>query len=96
MAPTGAKLIGSITLVNEDLRFVLIDSALAPEQGAKLKALSADLTETAVLRTSPEKKPPFIIADIVSGTPHAGDRVAWTEEPQKAEPGNQTAAKLGN
>lgn len=68
--------VGTITLVNEEARFVLIDGGVLPpaSAGAALKCFSNG-TETGVLTVSPERKPPFIIADIVKGAPHRGDEV---------------------
>ena len=74
-APTGPVTVGVITLVNEELGFVLIDSSLSVEPGTALHALSETSEETALLKVSAEKKPPFMIADVVKGTPHPGDRV---------------------
>lgn len=69
------RLIGSISLVNADLHFALIDSVSIPGPGTPLRALSQDGRETALLNVSPEQKQPFIIGNIVEGEPHTGDRV---------------------
>lgn len=68
-------LIGTVASVNEDYHFVLIDTYYNPRSGTALKALSPDGTETGVLTVSPEKRPPFIIANIVHGSPQRGDQV---------------------
>ena len=70
------RLVGTIVLVNLDQHFVLIDtgSSYPAAAGTALKSF-ADGSETGVLAVSPEVKAPFMIADIVSGTPHKGDQV---------------------
>jgi hypothetical protein len=70
------RVVGTIVVVNEEQRFVLIDTqaAVPPEVGTALKSFSNG-AETGVLAVSPERKPPFMIADIVSGTPRKGDQV---------------------
>ena len=83
--------IGTISLVNEESRFVLIDSTRSPEPGTLLQGVNPANESTAVLKVSPEKKPPFIIADILKGSPHPGDRAIIgkevpTETPAKPEP----------
>jgi hypothetical protein len=75
-AMNGPRLVGTVTLVNDALRFVLVDvgTLYVPEPGAALKCFAGG-QETAVLAVSPERKRPFITADIVKGTPHPGDQV---------------------
>jgi len=76
--PTGAlapRLVGTVSLVNEELGFALIDTVETPNPGTELKTVSSDGEETARLRVSPQQKRPFIIADIAKGMPHAGDQV---------------------
>jgi hypothetical protein len=70
------QLIGVVKMVNPDDHFVLIDSisGLGTEPGTLLVCIT-DQKETANLRMSPLKNPPFLIADIASGTPAPGDRV---------------------
>jgi hypothetical protein len=70
------RLIGVIKMVDEDDRFVLIDATTF--QGARagdLLVCIRDQKETANLRMSTLHNPPFLIADIASGTPSPGDRV---------------------
>lgn len=71
-----AQLIGTVKMVNLDDKFVLID-ALVYTPGAPGESLVciANQRESASLHISPFRKPPFLIADIVSGTPSVGDRV---------------------
>lgn len=76
ITPAGPLLIGTVALVNEAMRFVLVDvgSNYAAAPGSTLKCI-ANRQESAVLTVSPERKSPFIIADIVKGDPHPGDQV---------------------
>ncbi len=75
-AVTGPQRVGRVALVNEDLGFVLVDvgSLYTPQAGLALKSFR-DGIETGVLAVSPEKERPFIVADIVKGTPEVGDDV---------------------
>jgi hypothetical protein len=70
------RLIGVVKTVNTEDRFVLIDATTfqAAEAGDLLVCIR-DQKETANLRMSTLKNPPFLIADIASGTPSPGDRV---------------------
>jgi len=70
------QLVGTIKMVNVEDRFVLIDatSYQGMEPGTLLLTIT-DQKETANLRMSSLKNPPFLIADITSGTPAPGDRV---------------------
>ena len=67
--------LGLISLVNEEALFVLIESAEAPEPGALLNARNQMGLDTAALMVSEERRPPFVIADIVKGMPRPGDLV---------------------
>lgn len=69
-------LVGTITLVNEEGRFVLIDSGMNPSPfaGAVLKSRRAD-AESGELKAGAIRKRPFAIADVVKGTPQVGDQV---------------------
>jgi len=73
---TPPQLIGTIKMVNTEDRFVLIDAVCyqGTEPGGLLVCLM-NQQETANLRMSSMKNPPFLIADIASGTPSPGDRV---------------------
>ena len=70
------RLLGKITLVNEEEKFALIDigSLPAPEAGLKLRSMSAT-SETGELTVSAARRRPFVIADIESGEPQIGNRV---------------------
>jgi len=72
----GPRLVGHVAVVNEALGFVLVDvgSLYTPVAGSALKCFSKG-EETAVLAVSPERKRPFITADVVRGTPRMGDAV---------------------
>src|SRR5579862_3591685 len=72
----GHRLVGTIVSVNKEQRFVLIDtqSSYPAPAGEALKFFSNG-GETGVLAVSPEVRPPFMIADIVSGSPQKGDQV---------------------
>ena len=68
--------VGTITLVNEDARFVLIDAghSAVPPAGTALKTMSGE-TESGVVMVGDVRKRPFAVADIVRGSPRKGDRV---------------------
>ena len=69
-------LVGSITLVNTDGNFVLIDGGATPGPlpGAVLKTRTA-AGESGELKAGDVRRRPFAIADIVKGTPQVGDQV---------------------
>jgi hypothetical protein len=79
-APTDAapapQRVGTVAVVNDDLHFVLVDvgSLYFPTAGTALKCFSSG-TETGILAVNPEKERPFIVADIIRGTPRVGDVV---------------------
>lgn len=68
--------LGEIKLVNESERFVLIDAVALSSAlpGDELVCIS-EQRETARLRLSNLRSPPFLIADILGGKPSPGDRV---------------------
>ncbi len=74
--PAGPRLVGTIAVVNEPLKFVLVDvgSLYVPTVGKALKCFSSG-TESGVLAVTPERTGPFISADIVKGAPQKGDQV---------------------
>ena len=77
---------GVIRLVNEDERFVLIQTQGASGVIADEKYLCIrDTAETGVLRMTTLKNPPFLIADILSGDPRIGDKV-YLPRPTVATP----------
>jgi hypothetical protein len=87
-------LVGTISLVNEESKFVLIDAGLlpTPPPDLALKSYTKDI-ESGDLLTSRERRRPFIIADIKSGIPKKGDRVytAVTNAKPAVPPDNGTA-----
>ena len=74
--PAKPQLVGTITLVNEDTHFVLIDVGFSsvPRSGTALKAMSGGV-ETGVVTVGEVRRRPFAVADIVSGAPKRGDQV---------------------
>ena len=70
------RLIGVVKTVRKEDRFVLIDAtAFQAADAGDLLVCIRDQKETANLRMSTLKNPPFLIADIASGNPSPGDRV---------------------
>jgi hypothetical protein len=74
--------LGKILVVKDKLEFVLIDigTAPAPAAGAILLAYT-EANPSAELAVSSFQKRPYLIADIVSGVPRAGDTVAIKPRP---------------
>ena len=68
--------VGEIVLLNDDARFVLVDldTGNAPDAGTALKVMRQGV-EVGVLALGDVRRRPFIVADIVSGTPQKGDLV---------------------
>ena len=68
--------IGTITLVNENDRFVLIDTGMsgAPALGTALKSFTGE-TASGVVAVGNVNRRPFVVADIVQGSPKKGDGV---------------------
>lgn len=68
--------VGVVTLVNEADHFVLIDSGSLPTPavGAKLASYSG-ASPSSQLKASDVRRRPFVVADIVEGSPRAGDEV---------------------
>ena len=71
-----ALLVGTVKLVNEADKFVLIDSGTypSPAPGAVLKTEATE-GEPAELKAGEIRRRPFAIADVVKGTPRVGERV---------------------
>jgi hypothetical protein len=74
--PKEPRLIGRISMVNEEGHFVLIscDAWRPPQEGTALKAMRSG-AETAILNVNPERRGTAVTADIVTGTPARGDQV---------------------
>ncbi|MDB6172233.1 MAG: hypothetical protein JWL59_1544 [Chthoniobacteraceae bacterium] len=87
---------GTIALVNEESRFVLIEAGYntAPADGTLLKSFRGE-TESADLSVSPERRRPFVIADIVRGTPQKGDRVVFSKPASPTAPDQAPAGASG-
>ncbi len=79
-APPSAMAVGTVTLVNEEGKFVLVDNGAlpVPPVGGVLKCYPAQASESsAELVATDVRKRPFTIADIREGAPHKGDRVVY-------------------
>jgi len=71
-------LVGEVTIVDEVGQFVLVDLAsnlYVPAPGIALRSINAAGETTAHLKAAPERKRPFIAADVVDGRPAVGDLV---------------------
>ena len=73
------RLLGDVHVIGTGGHFVLVEASvpaaatgLADGQALVCRAAGAD---TATLRVSHERRPPFVVADVDSGTPHIGDEV---------------------
>lgn len=82
--------IGEICLIQKSLEFVLIKSSkVKPGKGAILYAIGkGEITSKAKLSLSPERRPGFIVADIVEGQPALGDWVFYKSDPTQSEMDN--------
>ena len=79
-----ANHVGTVRAIGPDSRFVLLET-VSPgggpglATGQELRCLHAGAADAsgpfALLRVSRERRPPFIVADVVSGQPLAGDDV---------------------
>ena len=76
--------IGSISLINTEASFVLIDNGyrMAPVMGDMLESRAPD-GSTTQLRVTDIRKRPFVIADIVNGIPGKGDLVFQQKKAEK-------------
>ncbi len=72
------QLIGKVALVNVEESFVLIDNGQnpGPGMGATVQCRMPDGT-SAELKVTEIRKRPYVIADVVSGTPQKGAPVFW-------------------
>lgn len=70
------QLVGVVALVNEEDGFVLIDSGSnpTPTSGARLLGYTG-AAQTGQFKASEVRRRPFVVADIVEGTPHKGDQI---------------------
>lgn len=94
--PLRPSTVGKVSLVNQDDKFVLIElqSNRVPSAGTPLQAFSGQM-RSATLKVSKERKPPFLIADIVSGTPLQNDVVMLTGKGGPAKPGRTSGGGGG-
>lgn len=70
------RLVGTVKMVNAADKFVLIDSVgLSAAQPGDVLVCITSQRETASLRASALRNPPFLIADITNGSPSPGDKV---------------------
>jgi len=75
-APAPAPVaIGSVSMVNDGLGFVLIRTGETPAAGSLLQTRAKTGAVTAQLKVSAEQSRPFIIADVTKGKPQVGEVV---------------------
>jgi hypothetical protein len=88
-------LVGTISLVNEEGKFALIDNGTSPVPpvGGPLESFTGEV-KSGELVTTQARRHPFTIADIRSGQPQKGDRVIYQPVTggAKPTPGTQAAA----
>jgi hypothetical protein len=90
--------VGTISLVNPESQFVLIDNGLlpTPPEGMVMKSYTNG-AESAELIISNARRRPFAIANIRQGAPQKGDRVyvsaADAPSAQAAQPVSQPSAQ---
>jgi hypothetical protein len=71
-----SQLIGTVVLVSEEPSFVLIDNgSLPPPAAGTVLAINFQGSAPVELKVTSIRKPPFVVADIVKGTPKKGDQV---------------------
>lgn len=72
--------IGRVVMVDATHRFALVETSLPPrlEPDARLMAFR-DRRVSATLAVTPEKRPPYLAVNILSGMPAMGDTVALDE-----------------
>ena len=73
--PQEPKLVGRVTMVNEEGKFVLIncDSWVAPPARTALKCMRNGV-ESGVVTVNSERRGSNVTADIVTGSPQRGDQ----------------------
>ena len=80
-AALAERRIGVVRVIGAHGRFVLIkmssgngDMSLRDGQELRCRgSVAGGGTQTAVVKVSRERQPPFVVADVVSGTPGVGD-----------------------
>lgn len=76
--PEQHQMIGDVAMVNSANAFVLVNIGTLfqpPPPGMALKCFR-EQKPVAILTVSHERNPPFIVANIIQGTPKQGDEVA--------------------
>lgn len=78
---------GVIRMVNAPEHFVLVEASAisSAEPGETYLAINKG-AETATLRMTSLKNPPFLIADIISGNPSPGEKIYRPQAPQPPTP----------
>ena len=84
--------VGEVRVIGSGRRFVLIEVSPRPDMpllapGVELRTrapagVAVGGEQTGTLRVSPERRQPFIVADVVDGEPHANDLVYYSSENQ--------------
>ncbi len=79
--------VGSIVMVDQPNRFVLVESSSGARPSPGQVFLSfGTVGRTASLRATEENRPPFAALEILEGAPAVGDRVALDESRPEAPP----------
>ena len=91
-AATREVRVGEIRVIGAGRRFVLVEVTQRPDlpflsPGLELRSRSPASAaiggeQTGDLRVSPERRQPFIVADVIAGEPHVGDPVFYSSENQ--------------
>ena len=80
--------VGTIRMVNSPENFALIETSMPVPAGTTIHGMR-NREKTSTLRTTSLKNHPFLIADIVDGTPLTEDRICL---PPPASEGNSSIA----
>ncbi len=88
-APSLPVWMGTVRMVNTPEQFALIETTLPISPGQTFLAVSEHL-ETSTLRTTALRNHPFLIADIVDGSPSPGDRISILQPPNEGNSSNKT------
>ena len=75
VAPISALFVGTISLVDEDRQFVLIESGLSPSPLPDFPLEARGPSGISELKAGTIRRRPLTVADIVKGKPHQGDEV---------------------
>jgi hypothetical protein len=66
--------LGLVAQVNESLQYAIIRCAVLPSDGEEVTICRND-KEVARLKVTGPRRPPYVSADVLSGSPRQGDRV---------------------